>query len=184
MEFEIVGWPGDGATIDLDHRRFSYAGKFVMSRSGKAVVRHAGDVIAAASFSEDRTDSEVMCIRYITVRDDIRGQGIGPRLAAQLRHRFDEKGYGSVRIAVNNPYAFRAMGRAGFGFTGETTGIAELVLSSVEPIEHRYRAGLARFQERNDLEDEERAFVETASEKGPPSSLEPPVDWSAVTPSP
>ena len=37
MRFELVGWPADGPKLALDYRAFSYAGKFVMSNTGKAV---------------------------------------------------------------------------------------------------------------------------------------------------
>ena len=43
MEYVLLGWPPDGPTLRLDHRRFAYAGKFVMSTTGKAVVRRAED---------------------------------------------------------------------------------------------------------------------------------------------
>lgn len=184
MDVEILGWPDDAVTLDLDHREFSYAGKFVMSRTGKAVVTNDGDYLAAASFSEDRTDADAMWIRYITVRRDLRGGGIGSRLAAGLRHRFERAGYGTVRIAVNNPYAFEAMSRAGFGFTGETTGLSALRLSSTVPPEKRYQVALSRFDGRTDLEAAERAFLERRRKQGPPTALEPPVEWTDVSVSP
>ena len=83
MERLVLGWPSDGPTLRLDHRRFSYAGKFVMSNTGKAVVRDPGAatdreyddaVLAAVAFNEDRTDPATMWLRYVTVRGDRRGR--------------------------------------------------------------------------------------------------------------
>ena len=37
MEYVVLGWPSDGPTLRLDYRQFAYAGKFVMSNTGKAV---------------------------------------------------------------------------------------------------------------------------------------------------
>ena len=90
MEFALLGWPPDSPTLHLDYRRFAYAGKFVVGSTGKAVVQ-AGEkrdseyddhVLAAASFSPDRTDDDCLCIRYVTVRDDRQGEGLGARLLA------------------------------------------------------------------------------------------------------
>ncbi|MUV90296.1 GNAT family N-acetyltransferase, partial [Halapricum sp. CBA1109] len=49
MEYALLGWADDGPTLRLDHERFAYAGKFVMSATGKAVARADGDVLAAAA---------------------------------------------------------------------------------------------------------------------------------------
>jgi GNAT superfamily N-acetyltransferase len=168
VDCELLGWPPDGPTLRLDHEQFAYAGKFVMSDTGKAVGREAGDVVAAASFSPDRTDESVLRIRYLTVRVDRRSEGLGPRLAAFVAERADDQGFETVKIAVNNPYAYEAMYRAGFAFTGKRTGLAELVLARPhDGTPGDYRAGLARFAER-DLGDDERDFVETRRERGPP----------------
>ncbi|SFS74813.1 GNAT family N-acetyltransferase [Halostagnicola kamekurae] len=176
MELELLGWPPDGPKLRLDHERFSYAGKFVMTNTGKAVARaddgrtdaratgndgektddrarasesvaravdsdgrapdYDDDVLAAASFNEDRTDAETLWIRYVTVAKPRRGNGIGPKLLAFVRDRATDRGYARVRIAVNNPFAYEALYRAGFAFTGETTGLAELVLEH-SPAEDR-----------------------------------------------
>ncbi|WP_121821256.1 GNAT family N-acetyltransferase [Halostella salina] len=190
METELLGWPADGPTLRLDHERFSYAGKFVMSNTGKAVVRpdsanggedESGDraseteddadddaLLAAAAFNEDRTDAATLWIRYITVRQDQRGEGIGPELAEFVAERAADRGYDRVRIAVNNPFAYEALYKAGFGYTGETTGIAELVLERPDDRGGaRYREGMAEFRGRENLTDAERAFVAEAEE--PPS---------------
>ena len=172
MEFRLLAWP-PGPRMRLDHERFAYAGKFVLP-SGKAVVSE-GDlsipdpaegytegVLAAVAFSEDRTDG-ALWLRYVSVRADRRGEGLGARLCAFVRDRAHERGYETVRIAVNNPYAYEALYKAGFGFTGRETGLAELVLEHPPPdgrSASRYHEGLSRFAER-DLTETEQAFLNT-----------------------
>jgi len=181
MERVVLGWPPDGPTLRLDYHRFSYAGKFVMSNTGKAVVRKEREatdgeyddaVLAAVAFNEDRTDPSTLWLRYVTVRRDRRGEGLGPRLCGLVVDRAADRGYERVRIAVNNPFAYEALYRAGFGFTGEETGLAELVLQrpadgpasrSVET----YQAGLDRFRER-ELSDAETSFLERKRGSEPP----------------
>jgi GNAT superfamily N-acetyltransferase len=174
MNFAVVGWhpaetdTDDGPRLRLDWRRFSYAGKFVMTNTGKAVLRE-GDagpgefdesVLAAVAFNEDRTDDGTLWLRYVTVREDVRGEGLGPRLCDEVAERARARGYDRVRIAVNNPFAYEALYKAGFGFTGRTTGLAELVLDRpADRDPDRYRAGLERFSER-DLTDAERSFLD------------------------
>ncbi|MFB6111400.1 MAG: GNAT family N-acetyltransferase [Halobacteriaceae archaeon] len=174
MEHVVLGWPGDEPTLQLDHRRFAYAGKFVISRTGKAVAREDGAVIAAVAFDEDRADESVARLRYVTVVADRRGEGIGPRLCRFTTARLHERGYDTVRIAVNNPIAYVALYRAGFGYTGTETGLAELVL--VHPGQRRadrYREGLAIFEER-DLDAANRAVLERYRHEDPPPTVEPP----------
>jgi GNAT superfamily N-acetyltransferase len=179
MEFALLGWPPDGPTLRLDHREFAYAGKFVMSNTGKAVARPSDgdgrgqsdaddydDVFAAVSFNADRTDGDRAWLRYVTVRADRRGEGIGPRLVAFATDRLLDRGYDCVRIAVNNPFAYEALHKAGFGDTGERTGLAELVLEHPRPDDGAaYAAGLDAFRER-ELTDAEREFL--AARDGPP----------------
>ncbi|WP_306057344.1 GNAT family N-acetyltransferase [Natronococcus wangiae] len=177
MEYELLGWPPDGPKLRLDHERFSYAGKFVMTNTGKAVARdERGTVVAAVAFNEDRTDEKTLWLRYVTVARDRRGDGIGPELVRHVRDRAAERGYDRLRIAVNNPFAYEALYRAGFGYTGETTGIAELILEYPTPADEssddssrrdRYRAGLEEFRDR-DLSSEEVAFLESRVGRGPP----------------
>ena len=176
MEFELLGWPPDGPTLRLDYRQFSYAGKFVMTNTGKAVLRsdeaEAGgefdDVLAAVAFNEDRTDADTLWIRYVTVRADRRGEGLGPRLLDCVSELALGRGYDRLRIAVNNPFAYEALYRAGFGFTGETTGLAELVLERPgDRTAERYRAGLDQFRER-ELSDAESAFLDDKRDADPP----------------
>ena len=182
MEFEVLGWQGEGVTVDLDHRTFSYAGKFVMSATGKAVVRDSGMIVAATSFSEDRTTPDRMWIRYLTVRSDRRGERIGTRVAGAVRERILAQEHNEVRIAVNNPFAYQALHRAGFGYTGEQTGIAELVLSSDLAPNERYQAGLLVMANRPNLAPEERVFIDKRVQTGPPDPMQPPTDWIEASP--
>lgn len=168
MDLELLGWPPDGPTLELDYRVFSYAGKFVMTNTGKTVLREAGEIRAAAAFNEDRTDPETLWIRYITTHTDHRGEGLGPRLLGFVRERARERGYDTVRIAVNNPFAYEACYRAGFSYTGRETGIAELVLEApTDRSRERYQDGLDAFRAR-ELEDPEREFLERKRDADPP----------------
>ncbi|QLH80256.1 GNAT family N-acetyltransferase [Halosimplex pelagicum] len=210
MEHVLLGWPEAGPTLTLDWRTFSYAGKFVMSNTGKALVRTgeaagppvtdggeaAADVVAAAAFNEDRTDAATCWIRYITVREDRRGEGIGPDLAAFVAARAADRGYDRARIAVNNPFAYQALYRAGFAFTGEETGVAELVLdrplgeggdaagagqSAGDRTRETYQTGLDVYRERTesdegpDLSADEREFLAAKEGVDPPEPVDPPV---------
>lgn len=181
--YEILGWPPDGPKLPLDHERFSYAGKFVMTNTGKAVAREDGgegedestdgEIVAAVAFNEDRTDASTLWLRYVTVARDRRGEGIGPRLLALVRDRAIERGYDRLQIAVNNPYAYEALHRVGFRYTGETTGIAELILAYDPDYtggvdNRRYRSGLEEFLER-DLSEGERQFLEEKLASGSPA---------------
>lgn len=189
-EPSILGWPDDEPQLRLDYRRFSYAGKFVMSNTGKAVIRAAdgaalGDdsddewddnVLAAVAFNADRTDPGRLWLRYVTVRGDYRGEGLGPRLCAVVAERAATRNYDRVRIAVNNPFAYEALYRAGFAFTGEETGLAELTLE--RPTEHpadrpaaTYREGLGQYAGRN-LSDAEQEFLRRKLNDGPPALVE------------
>jgi GNAT superfamily N-acetyltransferase len=170
MEFEVLGWPPDGPALRLDHETFAYAGKFVMTATGKAVAR-TDDIVGAVSFSEDRTDPDCLRCRYVTVRADRRGEGIGPRLLRFTAERAREHGYAAVQIAVNNAFAYEACYRAGFVFTGEESGLAELVLAyrpDATPDGERYHHGLDRYRER-DLSAVEVAFLDGRRDESPPS---------------
>ena len=203
MEYALLGWESDGPTLRLDHRRFAYAGKFVMSTTGKAVVRRseatetdvggAGiddgnaiapdgsaydtDVVAAVAFDADHTDDRALRYRYITVRSDLRGEGFGPRLAAFVAPRAADRGYDRAAIGVNNPFAYEAMYKAGFAWTGRESGLAELVLDrparlpeGSPPDADTYRAGLDRYRER-DLGDPEASFLSGRVDADPPERV-------------
>jgi GNAT superfamily N-acetyltransferase len=188
MDVALLGWPPDAPTLRLDHRRFAYAGKFVRGSTGKAVAREGersegeydDHLLAAASFDPDRTDDACLVVRYVTVRDDRRGEGLGSHLLAFVAARAADRGYDRVRIAVNNPAAYVAAHRAGFAFTGAETGLAELVCErpaarSADPDPDAYRDGLDRYRER-DLDDEALARLDEKREAGPPSVVDPPAD--------
>ena len=167
MEFEVLGWAEDGPTLRLDYREFSYAGKFVMSSTGKAVVRDDDRILGAAAFDADRTAEDSLRIRYVTIHTDRRGQGLGTRLLRFVRERAREQGYQRVVIAVNNPYAYEAASKAGFAFTGEETGVAELVMAWPGERTANYTDGLALFAAR-DLTEGEQAFLDARGETPPP----------------
>jgi len=171
MEFALLGWPEDGHRLRLDHEQFPYAGKFVMTSTGKAVI---GDdsVVAAAAFDADRTDPDTLCVRYITVRQDRQGDRLGSRLLRFVRERATERGFERVSIGVNNPFSYQAAYRAGFCFSGAESGMAELDL--VWPGDRsteRYQAGLDLFRER-DLSPEEESFLDAKADADPPSVLD------------
>jgi GNAT superfamily N-acetyltransferase len=181
MEYALLGWPPDGPKLELDYRRFSYAGKFVMTSTGKAVARADDEIVAAVAFNADRTDATTLWLRYVTVHKDHRGEGIAPRLSAFVARRASERGYERARIAVNNLFAYQALYRAGFAFTGEETGIAELVLerslAADDPARSRdrYQRGLGVFRERDrDLSDEEAAFLREHRSEDPPAVVDAP----------
>jgi len=190
MEYAVLGWPPDGSSLRLDYRRFAYAGKFV-GDAGTAVAREAdvdlppldddrpfeGDwdreVVAAASFSPDRTDPATLRIRYVTVRHDRRGERIGPRLVATVVEGARDRGYDRLGIAVNNPFAYEALHRAGFIWTGRETGLAELVLerpaeAPAETDSATYQSGLDAFRER-DLGEPEASFLADRAGSAPPT---------------
>ncbi|AKH97574.1 GNAT family N-acetyltransferase [Halanaeroarchaeum sulfurireducens] len=173
MQFEILGWSPDGPTLELDWRRFRYAGKFVMSNTGKAVALADGEVVGALAFNADRTDENRAWIRYVTVRDDRRGEGIGPRLTAFAADRLLDR-YERLRTGANNSFSYHSFYKAGFAYTGETTGIAELVLERPgDRSGERYRAGLHRYDER-DLDERERQFVAAHRNDDPPAVIDAP----------
>jgi GNAT superfamily N-acetyltransferase len=162
MEYEILGYPPDGPTLELDYREFAYAGKFVMSNTGKSVVRDSGEILGAIAFNADHDDAETGHLRYVTVREDRRGDGIGTRLLGYTAESLQDSRYETVLIAVNNPVAYRACYRAGFTYTGQEAGIAELVLqydTEGDRDEQQYRAGLSVFKER-DLPPDQQTVLE------------------------
>lgn len=172
MEFEILGFPPAGPTLDLDHEQFAYAGKFVMSSTGKSVARDGGSLVGAVAFNEDRSSENVVRLRYVTVRRDRQGDGIGSRLlrftAEKLREEYDR-----VLIAANNPIAYRSCYAAGFVYTGQETGLAELLLAYAPSSEQRgtlYAQGLDVFRDR-DMPDEQQSVLERTE---PPSVIESP----------
>lgn len=165
MEYELLGHPPDGPTLNLDYRVFAYAGKFVMSTTGKSVAREGDAILGAVAFSPDHDDQCVAHLRYVTVRDDRQGDGIGSRLLRFTAECLQNDPYDTVTIAVNNPRAYQACYRAGFTFTGRETGIAELVMTydpDGDRSERAYREGLERYEGR-DLPPAQEAALERTS---------------------
>lgn len=184
MDFQILGWADAEPTLDLDHREFPYAGKFIMTNTGKAVARGdpshnesvTGDtatgIVAAASFSPDRTEADTLWIRYLTVRSDRQGEGFGPQLAEYVCAAALERGFERVRIAVNNPFSYQALYKAGFEFTGGETGMAELILERPGKADRTtYQRGLDVFRDR-DLSASEKRFLSRKQGAPPPDPLD------------
>lgn len=172
MEYELLGLEATGPTVSLDHEQFAYAGKFVMSSTGKTVVRADGELVGAVAFSEDYSDPTAVRLRYVTVREDRRGAGIGPSVlrftAEQLRDSYDD-----ILIAANNPIAYEACYRAGFEFTGEETGIAEVLCSyqpESEPDRSTYQAGFDIFRDR-ELPSAHESIIERYGSSSPPEMV-------------
>lgn len=159
----------DGSDAD-DGGNADGAGEEVSESGSEDVAEVDGrPVLAAASFDEDRAVPDALRIRYVTVREDHRGEGIGPELLAFVVERASARGYERVRIGVNNPIAYRACYRAGFGFADEESGMGELVLEapSADRSVERYRDGLERFADR-DLPERQRRVLERHRDGEPP----------------
>lgn len=171
--FEVRGWT-TAPPLDLDHRRFSYAGHFRLPSTGKVVATDDGDIVGAAAVSEDRTDPETLRIRYLSVRRDRRGERIGPQLAAFIRHRARNVVYERTKAGVNNPIAYEAFYRAGFVYTGNRTGI-ETVVVEAPPVSAPagYRAGLGALAH-TDLPAHQRAVFHRGLRRGAPPLIEAP----------
>jgi len=176
MNFVVRAWPPDGEALDLDHEQFIYGGKFNTGRTAKALALDDGDLVGAVAFNEDRAAADALRIRYVSVREDRRAEGIGPRLLHFAADRARDHGYDRVRIAVNNPYAYEACYRAGFSFTGDETGIAELVMTfpTEDRSPERYREGFAIFADR-DLPADQAEYVADA-DATPPTAVETPTE--------
>ncbi len=175
MEFAFLGGIDDGPTLRLHHEEFAYAGKFVMSNTGKIVARADNEICGAIAFNRNHDDRTTAVLRYVTVRESRRGEGIGPKLlrfaGAVLSDRYDR-----VTIAVNNPIAYEAAYRAGFVWSGEQTGIAELELvyhPEGDCDSERYRDGFTVFEER-ELPPAQQELVEQHKETDPPAVVSVP----------
>ena len=196
---------GGGPRVRLDFRAFAYAGKFVTSSTGVAVARDecdpwdltawessAGDadaraavdvpqigdptIVGAVAFNEYRTDPETLRLRYVTVREDRRGEGLGPHIVSFVCARARERGYTTCRIAVNNAFSYEALSKAGFAYTGRETGLAEVVmdrsLGEDAPVDaDAYPRGLAVFRTR-DVSDAEHAFLAAREGDAPPERVD------------
>lgn len=137
----------------------------------------ADDVLAAISFSPDRTDESTLKIRYLTVRSDLRGGGrqLGPKLVAFLTRQAAGR-YDRLEIAVNNVFSYHAVYKAGFGYTDRKTGLAELILERAadkpaDTGQARYQHGLDAFRARAGLSDAETDFLAAHGDCSPPALL-------------
>ena len=198
---------GGGPRVRLDFRAFAYAGKFVTSSTGVALARDASDpweldewesradrsdaraavdvahigdptVVGAVAFNEDRTDPETLWLRYVSVREDRRGEGVGPRLVSFVCARARERGYTTCRIAVNNAFSYEALSKAGFQYTGRETGLADVVMdrslgSDASVDAETYQRGLDVFRAR-DVSAAERAFLAAHEGAEPPARIDSP----------
>lgn len=133
----------------------------------------ADDVIAAIAFNADRTDPTALWIRYVSVHAARRGEGHAPGLVAFLVDRARDRGYDRLRIGVNNPFAYEALYKVGFAFTGRETGVAELVLerpadAPADRDPETYRSGLDVYRGRG-RGDPEASFLEARVGADPPA---------------
>jgi hypothetical protein len=140
------------------------------------------NILAAIAFSPDRTDRSTLKIRYLTVRDDLRGDGqqLGPRLVVFLTSKAATAGYDRIAIAVNNAFSYHALYKAGFSYTDRETGLAELMLDrpidkSAVASQSGYQRGLDVFREREGLSTAETEFLAAYDDAEPPALL-PAVD--------
>lgn len=169
MEVRVLGMPADRPRLRLDHEAFAYAGKFVMTNTGKAVIEEDTEILGAVAFNRDRTEDQTWWCRYITVRVDRRGEGIGTKLLESVSdHLLGRPDAKRVKIAVNNPFAYESSYKAGFGYTGQETGIAELVMRRPAPHgPQMYQQGLKEYLERDSLSAREESFVQDRLESPP-----------------
>ena len=143
-----------GPPIFLERDKFSYAGKFIRKDTGKILAKSGGKIIAAISFSADRNDKEIVWIRYIVVEKNLRGKSVGPKLLSYAVKSLMERA-GLIKIATNNVFAYRALYKSGFEYTGKKTGISELVLEYPrDQTEEKYLEGIEMFQLEKCLTDE------------------------------
>ena len=171
----------DGSSNDTDggsNETNTETGSLAALPDGVEETDFADGVLAAITFSPDRTDPSTLKIRYLTVRDDLRGDGqqLGPRLVAFLTTRAAAAGYDRIAIAVNNAFSYHALYKAGFTYTDRETGLAELVLDRPigEPAvgsQSCYQRGLDVFREREGLSTAETEFLGDHSDAAPPGLL-------------
>ena len=150
----------EAPALELPHERFAYAGQYRMRRYGKAVLTsrpsrpmRPGYIIAAVTTDRHRRHRDRLVVRTMDVRRDRRGHGWGPSLLVSLLPTAHAAGYRTIQIHVNNPFAYIAVSKAGFGWTGRSTGLAELVMTrptdrpATTP-QGRFAAGLSVYRRR------------------------------------
>ncbi len=150
----------EATSIVLPQEEFAYAGQYRMQRYGKAVLTRRPDlptaaaaIIAALTTDRHRVHHDRLVVRTIDVRRAERGNGWGPLLLRSVLPAVATAGYTTVQINVNNPFAYIAACKAGFGWTGRTTGLAELMMT--RPTDRpstwsrgRFIAGLSLYRRR------------------------------------
>lgn len=168
VHVEFRGSPAGGPAVSLDHTEFRYAGKFQMTTTGKALLIDSNSCIAITAFSTDRSCDNRIWLRYVSVHDDYQARGVGPRFLRTTTTTLLDQ-VKSIRIAVNNPFAYVAAYKAGFVYTGEQTGIAELLLDhpGIRTTES-YLAGLEVFRDADHLSSVEQSYLEEKHAGAPP----------------
>ena len=140
----------EAISLDLPQEEFAYAGQYRMQRYGKAILTRrperptaAAAIIAALTTDRHRIHHDRMVVRTIDVRRAERGNGWGPLLLRSVAHAYSTAGFDTVQINTNNPFAYIAACKAGFGWTGRTTGLAELIMT--RPTDRPTRWSRGRF---------------------------------------
>jgi len=140
----------EATSIVLPQEEFAYAGQYRMKRYGKAVLTRRPDrptaaaaIIAALSTDRHRIQENRLVVRTIDVRREARGNGWGPLLLRSVLPAVATAGFETIQINVNNPFAYIAACKAGFGWTGRTTGLAELIMT--RPTDRPSRWSRGRF---------------------------------------
>lgn len=175
LTYSLLGLPSEEPTLEVSHEEFAYAGNFRLPDTGKTVVNTDDRLLGIAAFNDERTAGNRGRIRYVSIRRNARGEGLGPRLLRFTGERLADH-YASLAMAVNNPIAYEAAYRAGFISTGRETGVSEIVLTyrpDRDPSIEDYRAGFERFAA-EDLPDEQRAILDRYATESPPSVVEVP----------
>lgn len=168
MHVEFRGSPSGGPAVSLDHTDFRYAGKFQMTTTGKALLFDSDTCMGITAFSTDRTCENRIWLRYVSVHDDYQARGIGPRFLRTTAIELLDQGE-SIRIAVNNPFAYQAAYKAGFVYTRKQTGIAELILEHPGIRSNEtYLEGLNTFQDASHLSPREQSYIAEKRTKAPP----------------
>jgi hypothetical protein len=146
--------------LELPAAQFAYAGQYRMRRYGKAVLTHrpdrptqAAEIIAAVTTDRHRRHRDRLVVRRVDVRRDARGQGWGPALLQAVLPAAAAADFHTAQINVNNPFAYIAVSKAGFVWTGRTTGLAELIMirptdRPCTPTHGRFIAGLSLYRRR------------------------------------
>ena len=169
IKFSIEGDIEGGPPIFLHGDKFSYAGKFITKDAGKILARIDEEVVGAISFNKDRNDEDIGWIRYMVVEKDHRGEGIGPELITYAIGVLREN-VGLIKVATNNIFAYRALYKSGFAYTGKTTGIAELVLEYPKnQTMQKYIEGVEHLLSVKNLTEEEIEFFSNEDIKNIPT---------------